>query len=310
MSSAGRINGVAALAALALAVGFGAVRDSTAGEPEARAQGKTQPLIDADGKAVPPGPYHRIASGSVVADALLLELCEPDRILALSAYGAKHLPDRFRYAGHALLEKPRDAEAILALKPDLFLFHSFGAPEHAATLRENGVATFDLGEMRGIDTFLANARVVAALIGQPERGEQFAQAFRRRMDHIAAGLDPSRRRRGLYLSIYGTEIFGGAAGTSYHDVVEHAGLIDAAGGLQNWPQYSPERILQLNPDVIVTKPGMGAQICQMAGLAQLTACVTHAIVEVDSDVIDDPGLHMLDAAEQIYDRVYGDKHGH
>jgi iron complex transport system substrate-binding protein len=245
----------------------------------------------------------------VIADGLLLELSDPERILALSGYGAEHLPYGYRYAGRKLVQSERDTEGILALHPDLVLFHSFGSPARVALLREAGVAAFSLGEMRGVVTFLANARTVATLLGHPERGERFATNFLRRFNQVAADLDPAKRRRALYLGSYGNRIYGGAAGSSYHDVLEHAGLIDAAKGYEGWPQYSPEQVLSLDPEVIVTKPGMTSVICRTAGLERLAACARNGFVEIDSDVLDDPGLLMLDAAEAVYDRVYGGDHG-
>jgi iron complex transport system substrate-binding protein len=305
MSTADRINGAAAAGALALALVLGGFGPGATAEDSANTVMAASSVKDADGYVVQVRPFHRIASGSVVADALLLELADSDSVYAMSAYGAAHLPYAYRYAGKALVQNERDTEGIIALKPDLFLFHSFGSPADVALVRSAGVAAFDLGEMHGVASFLANARTVATLLGHPERGEAFVAAFQRRFDHVAAGLDAGRRRRGIYLSVYGNHLYGGAQGTSYHDVLEHAGLIDAAVGYVNWPQYSPEQVLALDPDIIVTKAGMKSLVCRVAGLDRLKACRTDGIIEVAPDVIDDPGLLMLDAAEEINAQVYG-----
>jgi iron complex transport system substrate-binding protein len=305
MTRADRVNGAAVICAFVLALGLAALGGRDPAEESNRAGNGPKEVIDAGGRAVAVRPFRRIASTSVVADALLLELSEPDRILALSAYGAKHVPYRYRYEGRALIEDERSAEGILALKPDLFLFQSAGAPAQLPMLRGAGIETFDLGDTRGVASFLTNARTVAALLGHPERGEQFARSFVRRISRVAEDIAADDRRRGLYLVVYGDQLYGGAAGTSYHDVIERAGLIDAAAGYRNWPQYSPEQVLTLNPEVIVTKTGMKEVLCRMAGLARLSACGKGMLVEMDPDVIDDAGLLMLDAAEQIHDRVYG-----
>jgi iron complex transport system substrate-binding protein len=238
-----------------------------------------------------------------VADDLLVELCEPDRIVAFTAYGAAS-PVGYRYGGKSQVASEQDAEGILALKPDLFLTNNIGPSANLSPLRSSGVEVFDLGEMRGLSTFLANARTIATLIGHPERGERFAASFARRFDHVAAGSDARLRKRGLYLSGYGGQLFGGTTGTSYHDVLVHAGLVDAAAGtFTNWPQYSAEQILTLDPDVLVTKPGMKDLLCRGSGLDGLKACANGAIIEVPAEIIDDPGALMLDAAELIHARM-------
>src|ERR1700742_1145791 len=58
---------------------------ATPTRPSAAVSGTT--LSDATGKQVPLRPYTRIASASGLADQLLLELAEPERIVALSQNG-------------------------------------------------------------------------------------------------------------------------------------------------------------------------------------------------------------------------------
>jgi iron complex transport system substrate-binding protein len=302
------VNAGTVACALGLSLGLGALgRDP--GRPPAeyrRAAPRSGTVTDATGQALPARPFRRIASASTVADRLLIELCEPDRVVAFSAYGVGHSPWAHQYAGRSQITSLADLEGILALKPDLLLVNNYGSPAAVTRLREAGVAVFDLGEMRGLATLLANMRSVAALLGHPERGERFVTAFRRRFERVAAGLDPARRRRGLYLSIYGTKLFGATTGTSHHDVLVHAGLIDAAAKVyDHWPQYTPEQVLALDPEVIVTKPGMALLVCRSAGLDRLRVCKHGAIVEVPGEILDDPGPPILDAAEWLFAAVYG-----
>src|ERR1700712_4471597 len=77
-------------------------------------------LRDARGVAVPLRDYRRIASGTLVADRVLADLCEPDRIVAFSRYAAK-TPSGHRYAGKPTLGARADVERVLVLKPDLLV---------------------------------------------------------------------------------------------------------------------------------------------------------------------------------------------
>src|SRR5206468_2187508 len=56
-------------------------------------------LADAGGHLVPLRRYRRIVSTTMLADRLLAELAEPDRVLAFSAAGARASPWPWRYAG-------------------------------------------------------------------------------------------------------------------------------------------------------------------------------------------------------------------
>jgi iron complex transport system substrate-binding protein len=264
-------------------------------------------LVDAGGHVTTMREYRRIVSVGRVADHLLIELCEPDRIAALSAEGAAHSPRAFQYAGKALIGKIDDIERVVVLRPDLVLANRFSDPWNCVPrLREAGVAVFDLGEMRGLATLLPQIAMVAELLGHPERGEQLTATLRTRLRALLATASPRPRRRALYLGVIGNDLFGGAPGSSYHDVLAYAGLDDAAEGrFVAWPHYSAEQVLDLDPDLVVTKTGMGANLCERPGFSALRPCRTPgAIVELAGDLIDDPGPAILDAAQELHALVY------
>jgi iron complex transport system substrate-binding protein len=261
--------------------------------------------VDHSGERLTLGRYTRIASLSVVADEILREVCEPDRVVAVTGYSARSA-NGYRFAGKPLLEGEGDLERILALRPDLVLVNRIGDARPLARMREAGLKVYDLGEMRGMATLVPNIREVAALVGHPERGDAFAQSWTNRMRTIAADLPPARRKRGLYLGVEGGHLYGGALGTSYHDAVTAGGLVDAAEPYRDWPEYSAEQLLALDPEVIVTSEGMRPRICEHAGLSSLRACGDHGVVaELDGSLLADPGLSMADAANAVRQAVYG-----
>jgi iron complex transport system substrate-binding protein len=263
-------------------------------------------LVDHERNAIPRRDYRRIVSGSTVADALLLELCEPNRVVAFTAYSARSSAQRYRFAGKPAIDSIGDLEGILALHPDLVLINGTGDRRAIARLREAGLMVFDLGEMRGLSTLVPNIHDVAEILGHPERGERFARAIVEQMKTIGADVPWPRRRRAMYLSVYGGNLFGAAEATSYHDVLVASGLLEAAAGYRDWPQYTAEQILILDPDVIVTNAGMRPRICEHAGLAALRACEsTDGVVELDGDLLGDPGPSMVDAARALRVAAYG-----
>lgn len=264
-------------------------------------------LRDATGQVIELKPYRRIVAGSLVADRLLHELAEPDRVVGVSGYGRAQSPWAYQQADKPVLASTDDVEGVLSLAPDLLLLNSFGESAKVARLRERGIAVFDLGEMGGVDTLVRDIHIVAQLLGHPERGERLATAWQRRFAAIAGALQDRARKRALLLTTYGGKVFGGTRGSSYGDVLAAAGLVDvAAASYTGWPQYSAEELLRLDPDLIVTKYGMGAQLCRIGGLESLKACRGGDFVEIDGALLDDPGLPMLDAAEAIFAIAYPD----
>jgi iron complex transport system substrate-binding protein len=264
-------------------------------------------LRDGTGRAIPRRRYARIASASALADGLLFELCEPNRIVALSAAGARSDPEQQRYAGHATLAGASDLEALLRLHIDLLVVTQHAAESDLARLAEAGVQIYDLGSARGLPTLRPNLLTLAALLGDRARGERLWQRWSQRLRSVAADIPEPQRRAALYVASYAGKLYGGTRGTSFHDVLQAAGLRDlAAEHFVDWPQYDPEQLLSMNPALIVTNTGSRAAFCRDPWLARLQACTkVGAIVELPAGLIGDPGLRMLDAAEALRVSVYG-----
>ena len=264
-------------------------------------------LIDATDTAVPLRAYERIVAGSTVADELLLALCEPSRIAAFTVYSAERAPHRHRFAGKPSHPGLQNLERILALHPDLVVTHHLGDGQAIARLREHGIAVFDLGPMRGLRTLPGDVHQLAHLLGEPQRGVEYAALIARRMAAVARGIAPAQRKRALYVSVYGDKLYGGTLGTSYHDVLVAAGLVDVAAlRYRDWPAYTAEELLALDPELLVTSERMGAVLCRHPGLDQLRPCRTpDAIIEIDSHLLANAGPAMIETAERIHERAHG-----
>ena len=269
-------------------------------------QDGVQGMRDATGHFVPLADYRRIASTSGVSDSVLLALSESDRIVAFTRYSVDNSPIAYRYAGKATIADLTEIEEIVSLKPDLVLVNNLGNEERIQRLRDVGLTVFDLGEMRGLKTLLPNIVSIGTLLGRPQAGRELATRFERRMQSIAAAIPVAKRPLAIYASIYGDSMYGASTGTSHHDVLLAAGLRDKAAGVyQDWPRYTPEMMLALDPDVIVTQDGMRELMCRHTNLQRLRACgPSGQIVEVNGRLLDDPSLTMLDAAEAVYEAVH------
>ncbi len=302
MTRLGFLNALAFSVALGLAlavVGLGSSRSVR--DPDAGAR----VLRDATGREVAVRRYERIVSASTLADQVLGEILEPDRIAAVSEYGLRATRTPWRFAGTPTIARADDVEAILSLRPDLVLVSNVGDPRAVTRLRDAGARVFDLGPLHGLSSLLEDLRIMGALVDEPARAEHLASTFARRMARVSAG--SSRRARGMYLGPVGNTLYGGARGTSCFDVLDAAGVDDVAteAGYVGWPAYSPEEVLTLAPPWIVA-PASGVEaICDHAALRELEACREGRVVGIDDDVIGDPGLAMLDAAEAVFDAVHG-----
>ena len=265
-------------------------------------------LVDASGFAIPLRPYVRVAGASALADTLLLALTEPERIDALSSYGREHSEAPHLYGARFPIVSLDQLEILIERRVDLIVMNDMRSEARLARARESGIQLFNLGEMRGLSTLLPNIAAVAALVGAPERGRAYADKLVRRMKMVSADIPIARRKHALYVSAYANQLLGGAVGTSYHDVLVHAGLIDVTDGeYSGWPQYDPEQLVALDPELIIANEGTAKGLCLVGGLQQLRACQHGGagVLSRPTALLGDPGPRMLEAAEALRTMVYG-----
>lgn len=314
------LNAAALIVAIALSLGGGLERRSrrrptVAGQEltvtsvrRAPIPGGGEGIVDASGHVVPLRRYQRIVSTNLLSDRLLAELAEPERILAYSTSSARQSPWRWRFSGKPVVNGFGRLEPIIALRPDLVLMNVFGSDGRIERLQDAGIEVFNLGELRGLKTFLPTAEVIGALLGDAERGRVLARTFAARLKRVAVPLGDRARRRALYLWAASGHLYGGTRDTNYHDVLTHAGLIDvAARSYSGWPEYRAEQVVALDPELIITREGLAETICGHPGLVGLTACrVSGRVIELPAGLIEEPGMAMLDAAERLFAQAYPD----
>lgn len=261
---------------------------------------------DARGAELQLRSWRRIVSLDLVSDELVGHLVEPDRIVAVSRWAQG--PEAWRHSGKPRLDGLNDLEAVLRMDPDLVLVSTFGGEtDRIQRLRDGGLAVFDLGPAGGLRELCSNLRRIAVLVGRSERGERLASQLERRMAAVAARLPATQlRRRGLVLTPVVDQVYGGTTGSSFHDILVSAGLIDVAAGrfAEPWPRIGAEAALAMDPDLIVTRLGAAAELLRIPGFERLRAVRAGAVVELPVELFDSPGLSMLDAAELLHGKAY------
>lgn len=263
-------------------------------------------IVDARGVSVPVRSYRRIVSLNTISDHLLLDLVEPERLIAITQYTAEGHPDAWRFGARPAVGRSDQIEEVISLRPDLVVVSRFAEETFMERLREAGITVFDLGEMLGVATTRANIRALGVLLDERERSERAERRLARELAELEAAIPPGERVPGIYLSVYGDHFSGGTKGTSYADVLHYAGVRDLAAehGFEGWPRYTPEQLLALDPPLIVTHPGRAAAICDHSLLQGLRACGEGGrIVEVAESWLDDPGLGVIEAARSIQEAL-------
>lgn len=190
----------------------------------------------------------RVASFNLCADQLVVGLAEPGQIAGLSTFAAD--ADLSVVADEALAFPRLDqrSEATVALQPDLVLVGPNDRSAMRRTLAELGLRVHEVGLVTDVAGARAQVREIAALLGQPERGEALVASIDQARARLAV-VASSRRATALVAEragyVAGPESLAAA-------LLREAGLQPPRGAPQGFGGYvSLERLLVLRPDVLV-----------------------------------------------------------
>jgi iron complex transport system substrate-binding protein len=196
----------------------------------------------------------RIVSFNACADGYLMALADKSQIAALSLFARDPAYSPRAKEARAYPFTKGQAEVLLVLHPDLVIASPYRRAESLALLKGRA-RILDLPPANSFADVVAQTRMIAAAIGQRERGEALVRAMRARVD--AAG----RRPPGGVAAYYerGGILIG--TGSLMDDLMTRAGLINLARTLHKGAlgRLSLEEIVQARPDYLIMTDSGGSE---------------------------------------------------
>lgn len=196
----------------------------------------------------------RIVSLSLGTDEMLLGLVPKERIAALTyladnssisavAEQASQVPVKIKY----------NAEAVIALQPDLVIVADWMSRELIQAVRDAGIAVYVYKTPNSIDEIKQTVREIAHIVGEEQQGKQIVDGMDTELAKVAdkvRQIPPAERQRVIVLSFMGA--FGGK-GSLFDDLCNYAGVINGAAeaGLSQNETLSKEQIVKIDPDLLL-----------------------------------------------------------
>ncbi len=182
----------------------------------------------------------RVVSLNLCTDQLLV-LLAPEKAVALSTLARDPALSFVAPEAQRLPQVRADAEAVLALRPDLVLAGQYGAQAAVAALKARGVRVLQVGLPDSFDGIRSQVRALAAALGAAARGAALIAAMDR---ELAALPHPRPAPTAILLEPRG---WTSSLGTLGDAVLRAAGYRDVGTG-----HTGLERLLSHTPDVLVT----------------------------------------------------------
>ena len=198
-----------------------------------------------------------VASMNLCADQHVLALADPRQILSVSWLAADPHESLFATEARRYTLNYGSAEELLALDPDVVIAGTYTSPFSRALLQRLGKRVIALAPEDSVADIEHNVRLVAAAIGQTERGEELVATLRADLELIAV----HRPARELATVVVRPGGFTVGAGSLADELIALAGLRNVAAeqGLDRWGSLSMETLLRSSPELIVLTGYRSAQ---------------------------------------------------
>ena len=211
-------------------------------------------LTDCTGTEIElPQKPRRIVSLTLATDEITLALVGPERMLALTDYADEEGLSNITTIAKAVPNRVGgDAEAILALKPDLVISPDWWRVETAMTLRQMGIPVYMYKTPNNISTVKESILAIAEAVNEPQKGKELIfnmdavlEDVRQRTQTIA----PEAKKTAIWYSM----MVASGKGSHFEDICNYAHLNDGAAlaGVKRGESLPKEALIRVNPDLLL-----------------------------------------------------------
>ncbi len=209
-------------------------------------------------------------------------------------------------------------EQIIGLNPDLVIMSYMDQTEEQVQAIEKAGISVCLTKETNISGVYDSIEILGKLLGKETEAAKLAKemqdTFAELRDKVAK-LDDSEKGKSVYFEVsplqYG--LWTAGADTYMNEIAEMLDLKNAFADISGWAEVSEEQVVERNPDYIVTITmyfGEGQtpeeEILGRKGWNGMDAIKNKAVYNANSDEISRPGPRLADAAEMLYEFVYGE----
>lgn len=224
------------------------------------------------------------------------------------------LAEGFEGAGDAF---GPNVERIAELDPDILIAPTGGPEDDFGKISELGIEIYRVINVEGIEGVYDEIANISKIIGLGDKGEELVNELRKQVDEIynqVKDLSDEQQPR-VFLEINSEPLMSIGYDTYTNDLIEKAGGINivAEDNLTGWPEYSVERLIEKNPDIIIAPVSIAADPSIITGdqrFASIDAVTNGRVYIIPDDSIYQPnqnlikGLQML--AKAIHPEIFGE----
>jgi iron complex transport system substrate-binding protein len=205
-------------------------------------------------------------------------------------------------------------EQIVALKPDVVVMSSMAQTDAQIESLENAGIPVVVTEATDLEGVYGAITLLGELAGKAGEAGALVKSMKDAFAALEAKVPALEKKPAVYFEVsplpYG--LWAAGIGTFMDELGNMLGAENIFSDLDGWVQVSEEQVIQRNPDFIVTTtmsyegfPDPIGEIYGRAGWGGIAAIANGKVLNADNDEITRPGPRLVDAAEQLFELLYG-----
>ncbi|AEF17984.1 ABC-type transporter, periplasmic subunit [Thermoanaerobacterium xylanolyticum LX-11] len=191
-------------------------------------------------------------------------------------------------------------EAIMAQKPDIVFASNLSGKDQMETIEKSGIPVVVL-EAQNINQIYDSIKILGEITGNVEKGNEIISSMKDKIKEINDKVKDLPKVNVFYVVDTNGNWTAGK-GTFIDELITLAGGNNVASDANGWAQYSMEKLVQKNPDVIITSPhaANANEIKNMAGYKDTKAAKDGKIFIISNDdIVTKPSNRIVLGLEEI-----------
>ncbi len=207
-------------------------------------------------------------------------------------------------------------EKVAAADPDLIIGLIGWAEEDINKLEELGIKLYTV-DANTVDEVYTEILNMGKIAGMEQESKILMEGLKAEIDDIKSKTEAisGQNRPKVFYEVWNDPLMSAGNNTFINELIEYAGgkNIVAEDGLEGWPEYSLESLIQNNPDVIIAPLSLAADpgvILSDARFSEINAVKNERVYIVPDNPISRPSQNvavgLLMFARAIHPDIFGD----
>lgn len=191
-------------------------------------------------------------------------------------------------------------EKIISLKPDVIFVGTPFGKENAEKLKSMGI-TVILAEAKSFDQIYDSIDLIGKVTGTEEKARELIESMKAKIEEIRNKVKDKEKPRVYFVVSLGKSNWTAGKGTFIDEVINLAGGENVAADVDGWAEYSIEKIVEKNPQIIITT-NHGASIEDIKkaeGYKKTDAVKNNRVFMVDENTVVRPSNRIVLGIEEV-----------